>query len=105
MFLFKNSSCSCPSDLWRCEPSQGCVCPPGEDCGIQAGHEVVINYLQAEGEAGPGPDTRVGMIAGIVLSVVIIASVIACLIVVYYRYFIANIMSRAGVSFAGGGCL
>ena len=90
-FLFiitylQNSSCSCPSDLWQCDPSHGCVCPPGQDCGIEeeAGHEVVISYLQTE-EASAGADTRVGMIAGIVVSVVLVTSIMACVIVTYYR--------------------
>ena len=87
MSVFQNSSCSCPSDLWQCDPSHGCVCPQGKDCGIEeeAGHEVVINYLQSEEETGHGADTRVGMIAGIVVSVVLVSSIMACLIVAYYR--------------------
>ena len=85
--FFQNSSCSCPSDLWQCDPSHGCVCPQGKDCGIEeeAGHEVVINYLQTEEETGLGADSRVGMIAGIVVSVVLVFSIMACLIVAYYR--------------------
>ena len=83
----QNSSCSCPSDLWRCDPSHGCVCPQGTDCGIEEeeGHEVVISYLQTEEEAGAGEASRAGMIAGIVVSVVLVSSIMACLIVTYYR--------------------
>ena len=83
----QNSSCSCPSDLWQCDPSHGCVCPQGVDCGIEEeeGHEVVINYLQTEEEAGAGEASRTGMIAGIVISVVLVSSIMACLIVTYYR--------------------
>ena len=59
----QNSSCSCPSDLWQCDPSHGCVCPQGADCGIEEeeGHEVVINYLRTEEEAGAGEASRAGM--------------------------------------------
>ena len=46
---------------------------------------MVINYLQTEEETGHGSDTRVGMIAGIVVSVVLVSSIMACLIVAYYR--------------------
>ena len=85
MSVFQNSSCSCPSDLWQCDPSHGCVCPQGKDCGIEeeAGREVVINYHQTEEKTGA--DSRTGMIAGIVVSVVLVSSIMACLIVAYYR--------------------
>ena len=63
------------------------MCPQGTDCGIEEeeGHEVVINYLQTEEEAGAGEASRTGMIAGIVISVVLVSSIMACLIVTYYR--------------------
>ena len=62
------------------------MCPPGQDCGIEeeAGHEVVINYLQTE-ETSAGADTGAGMIAGIVVSVVLVISIMACSLVTYYR--------------------
>ena len=61
------------------------MCPQGKDRGIEeeAGHEVVVNYLQTEEETGA--DSRTGLIAGIVVSVVLVSSIMACLIVAYYR--------------------
>ena len=82
----QNSSCSCPSDLWKCDPEHGCVCPLGQDCGIEerSGQEVVIDYIKME-EDKAGVSTRAGVIAAIVISLVVAGTLVACLITFYYR--------------------
>ena len=41
-----NSSCSCPSDLFSCDPRLGCVCPLGQHCGIETDSQVELGLLQ-----------------------------------------------------------
>ena len=84
--FFQNSSCSCPSDLWTCDPTHGCVCPSGLDCGIEevSGEEVVVDYIKSDDDSSNSGNT--GIIVITVVSLVIVGSIISCLIIVYYRY-------------------
>eukprot|EP00091_Calanus_sinicus_P018345 TRINITY_DN4151_c0_g1_i1.p1 TRINITY_DN4151_c0_g1~~TRINITY_DN4151_c0_g1_i1.p1 ORF type:complete len:101 (-),score=26.36 TRINITY_DN4151_c0_g1_i1:402-704(-) len=38
-----NETCTCSSDLFLCDPHLGCVCPPGQDCGIEQKHQEPIS--------------------------------------------------------------
>ena len=85
--LVQNSSCRCPSDLWQCDRVLGCVCPQGEDCGIEEdpGDEVRVSYVKHLEEDDTEQSSNVGVIAAVVVSVVIIAAITGCTIVFYYR--------------------
>ena len=82
----KSDGCVCPSDLFQCDDILGCVCPAGVDCGIEGGKDVLINKLNQEEitdamVSSPGP-----VIVAVVVSLVLLCSVLACVIVFYYRW-------------------
>ena len=84
----RGDGCVCPSDLFQCDHTLGCVCPEGVDCGIEGGSEVLINKLTEEelsgstvSSPGSGP-----VIVAVVVALLVLFSVIGCVIVVYYRW-------------------
>ena len=84
----RGDGCDCPSDLFQCDDTLGCVCPEGVDCGIEGGREVLINKLNQEelsgstvSSPGSGP-----VIVAVVVALLVLFSVIGCVIVVYYRW-------------------
>ena len=70
--------CVCPSDLFECDHTLGCVCPEGVDCGIEGGRDIHIDKLNQEEELsgstvikkGSVPVLMVGVISLLVLSVI-----------------------------------
>ena len=75
-----NSSCQCPNDLYRCSMELGCVCPSGQDCGIEN-----INW-NVELAPYSAKDEHVNhSTAPITISILIIALVAVILVIVYYR--------------------
>ena len=84
----KGDGCVCPSDLFECDDTLGCVCPEGVDCGIEGGREVLINKLNQEELSGSTVSSQGSgaVIAVVVVSLLVLCSVIACVIVVYYRW-------------------
>jgi len=74
-----NHSCSCPSELFLCDPHLGCVCPSGDQCGIEQSHQDNISAGLLEQARSPS-----GVVV-VVLIVLVIGVIICCLVVVYYR--------------------
>jgi len=75
------SECQCPSHLYTCDPELGCVCPPGQDCGIE-----VINSQVAVLSPYSDLDTdRHNKTAAISLSVLFVAGVAIVLVIIYYK--------------------
>ena len=75
------SECECPSHLYTCDPELGCVCPPGQDCGIE-----VINSQVAVLSPYSDLDTdRHNKTAAISLSVLFVAGVAIVLVIIYYK--------------------
>jgi len=75
----ENDSCSCPSELFVCEPKFGCVCPLGQDCGIEQKEqdEVMVGYIQDN-------KSSTGLIVAVVVFLVIGIG-IGGLVIIYYR--------------------
>lgn len=75
----ENLSCSCPNELFLCDPSLGCICPIGKNCGIEQKHQDTIS-------AGAIQQTKssTGLIIGIAVFL-FLAITFSCLVVVYYR--------------------
>ena len=44
----KGDGCVCPSYLFECDDSLGCVCPEGVDCGIEGRREARIKKFYQE---------------------------------------------------------
>jgi len=87
--------CECPNDLYECDPVEGCVCPPGVDCGIEEATQVAIGFSQAS-HGRNGIIIAVSTILGFGLIIMI-------LMIIYYRRRIKNIKrdlhNRSQVSF------
>lgn len=61
------------------------MCPKGQDCGIEETHgqEVTVGYVKTLDDQSSSSNT--GVIVAIVISLIVIASIIGCIIIVYYR--------------------
>ena len=74
----RGDGCDCPSDLFQCDDTLGCVCPEGVDCGIEGGSHVNIDKLNREEELsgstvikkGSVPVLLVGVVSLLVLSLI-----------------------------------
>ena len=75
-----NGSCQCPNDLYTCHTLLGCVCPPGQDCGI----ELLDSSVRLSPYSDP-TTTKTYNTAAITISVLIIAAVAVVLVIIYYR--------------------
>ena len=75
------AECQCPSHLYTCDPERGCLCPQGQDCGIE-----VINTQVAVLSPYADLDTeRHNKTAAISLSVLFVAGVAIVLVIIYYK--------------------
>jgi len=76
----KNETCSCPSDVYICEPELGCVCPPGQVCEtekIPGQQPVSMGFVM-------GDESSVG-VAVLFVFIVVILIMIFCFVLLYYR--------------------
>eukprot|EP00092_Neocalanus_flemingeri_P071850 GFUD01088332.1.p1 GENE.GFUD01088332.1~~GFUD01088332.1.p1 ORF type:complete len:322 (-),score=71.86 GFUD01088332.1:613-1578(-) len=75
----ENQTCSCPSDLFLCDPHLGCVCPLGQDCGIEreVQDQVRVGFMKVA-------QSYSGIIMVLVLFLVI-GIMISGLVVIYFR--------------------
>ena len=89
----RGDGCVCPSDLWECDNTRGCVCPEGVDCGIEGGSEVLINKLNQEEELSSRTLIKKGSVPVIAVLVgsVLVISVTGCVIGAYYRWGIFTV--------------
>lgn len=79
-----NLKCLCPNDLYTCDLVDGCVCPKGQDCGVEVIGQVEVASLSGfsvGGEEDVGHSSAVYAICALL----IIGAVAAVLIVIYYR--------------------
>ncbi|XP_023340661.1 protein draper isoform X2 [Eurytemora carolleeae] len=74
----ENSSCECSNYLHICDLELGCICPEGQDCGVQTLTQV-LEHSPLSDEMSTGSTTAV------VIAVLIIALAAVTLIIVYYR--------------------
>eukprot|EP00092_Neocalanus_flemingeri_P054199 GFUD01063830.1.p1 GENE.GFUD01063830.1~~GFUD01063830.1.p1 ORF type:complete len:547 (+),score=129.48 GFUD01063830.1:337-1977(+) len=75
-----NSTCQCPNDLYSCSLEFGCVCPSGQDCGVE---NINLNVELAPYSAKN--DHATPSTAPITVSILIIALVAVILVIVFYR--------------------
>jgi len=77
------AECSCPSDIFKCDPVKGCVCKQGYDCEAAGTHFVDFAKLNSNGggESGGG-GARAASLAAIILLLLLLVTILA---VVYYR--------------------
>merc|ERR1712013_225496 len=75
----ENTTCSCPSDVFSCDPELGCVCPPGQDCGVQGGDQepVSMGFVMAD-------KSSVG-VAVLFVFIIVILIMIFSFVLLYYR--------------------
>ena len=91
---FERKNCSCPSDLFICDRTLGCVCPHGQNCGIQQKHQdqIRVGFMKA-GQSSIG-------IAVWVAFFFVICIIIFCFVVIYYRRKLKvikkNLANRSG---------
>jgi len=75
----ENTTCSCPSDVFSCDPELGCVCPPGQDCGVEGGDQepVSMGFVMAD-------QSSVG-VAVLFVFIIVILIMIFSFVLLYYR--------------------
>ncbi len=74
-------TCSCPSDLYRCDTEHGCVCKDGFDC--EGGTQIIdFSPLSANQETSGASTAGVATLVAILLLLALVATVLA---VLYYR--------------------
>ncbi len=74
-------SCSCASDMYRCDDERGCVCKDGLDC--EGGTQFIdfASLSQAQDEGAASHARTVSIIA----TVLLLALIVTVLAVLYYR--------------------
>jgi len=97
-----NSSCHCPNDLYKCSMELGCVCPQGEDCGVE---NVNLNVKLAPYSANDHVTASTGVT---IVAILIVAIVAVILVIVYYRKRMKGIkkdLRNLSVYYSDGGSL
>jgi len=77
----ENQTCSCPSNLFICDSLLGCVCPLGQNCGIEQKQQerVKAGLLQlAQSNASVG-------VAAMVVFFLVIGIIMGIFVLIYYR--------------------
>lgn len=76
----RDQICQCPNDLYICDLTLGCVCPPHTDCGLEIiDRTVKLSPLSSEAQPTSSFATP------IILCVLVIALAIIITVVLYYR--------------------
>eukprot|EP00092_Neocalanus_flemingeri_P092910 GFUD01118012.1.p1 GENE.GFUD01118012.1~~GFUD01118012.1.p1 ORF type:complete len:310 (+),score=69.49 GFUD01118012.1:118-930(+) len=71
----ENQTCSCPSDLFLCDPHLGCVCPLGQDCGIEreVQDQVRVGFMKvAQSSVGVAVTVVFFLVIGIIIFIFVL---------------------------------